>query len=91
MEELCRIRGVGPWTAHWLLIRAFDRADGFPHGDLALQRHVTAVMRGKAAPGDGVRMTGDEALEASRPWSPHRSYATTYLFAAARRVSAGGL
>ena len=85
VERLCRIRGVGPWTAHWLLVRAFDRADGFPHGDLALQRHVTALVRGEA--GTASRMSGDQALEASRRWSPYRSYVTTYLFAAARQGS----
>ena len=85
VEELCRIRGVGPWTAHWLLIRAFDRADGFPHGDLALQRHVTAVLQDGTEADAGYRMTGEEALEASRRWAPYRSYVTTYLFAAGRR------
>ena len=37
---LTAIRGVGPWTAQWLLIRALGRPDGFPHGDLALQRFL---------------------------------------------------
>ena len=86
VEELCRIRGVGPWTAHWLLIRSFDRADGFPHGDLALQRHVTALLHPGAVADSKFRMSGDEALEASMRWSPYRSYVTTYLFAAGRQA-----
>ncbi len=85
VEELCRIRGVGPWTAHWLLIRAFGRADGFPHGDLALQRHVTSLLRTRHDGGAGSKMSADEALEASLRWAPYRSYATTYLFAAGRQ------
>ena len=88
VEELCRIRGVGPWTAHWLLIRAFDRADGFPHGDLALQRHVTAILGRDSEAKGGSRMSGDEALKASLRWAPYRSYVTTYLFAAARQGAA---
>lgn len=85
VEELCRIRGVGPWTAHWLLIRAFDRADGFPHGDLALQRHVTAILCRDSETDGGSRMSGEEALEASLRWAQYRSYVTTYLFAAGRQ------
>ncbi|MDP6451838.1 MAG: DNA-3-methyladenine glycosylase 2 family protein, partial [SAR202 cluster bacterium] len=68
----------GPWTAHWMLIRAFGRPDGFPHGDLALQRFMGQLMN------DGTRMEAQAALDASTRWSPHRSYVTTYLFAAAR-------
>jgi 3-methyladenine DNA glycosylase/8-oxoguanine DNA glycosylase len=33
---------------------------------------------------DGTRMEAQAALDASTRWSPHRSYVTTYLFAAAR-------
>ncbi|MDP6665689.1 MAG: hypothetical protein QF477_16780 [SAR202 cluster bacterium] len=82
-ESLVALRGVGAWTASWLLIQALGQPDGFPHGDLALQRAM-----GKLA-GDGQRMTAAEALEYSRRWSPYRSHATTYLFAAIRQP--GGL
>lgn len=40
---LMEIRGVGPWTAHWLLIRGFGRPDAFPHGDLALRRTMGSL------------------------------------------------
>ena len=39
VSGLIALRGVGAWTAHWMLIRAYGRPDGFPHGDLALQPH----------------------------------------------------
>ena len=79
VEELVRLRGVGPWTAHWLLIRAFDRPDGFPEGDLAIQRSLGALYN------DGRRLTASEAVALSERWRPHRSYLVTYLFAAARQ------
>ena len=79
VEELVRLRGVGPWTAHWLLIRAYDRPDGFPDGDLALQRSLGALYNG------GERLSADEAVELSARWRPYRSYLVTYLFAAARQ------
>ena len=78
VEELVKLRGVGPWTAHWLLIRAYDRPDGFPEGDLAVQRSLGALYNG------GVRLTPKEAIKLSARWRPYRSFMTTYLFAAAR-------
>ncbi len=79
VEELVKLRGVGPWTAHWLLIRAFDRPDGFPEGDLAVQRSLGALYN------EGVRLTPQEAIDLSARWRPYRSYLVTYMFAAARQ------
>ena len=78
VEALVKLRGIGPWTAHWMLIRAVGRPDGFPHGDLALQRYMGQLFNG------GDHMDAQAALDASTRWSPFRSYVTTYLFAAAR-------
>lgn len=78
VRTLMSIRGVGLWTAQWLLIRALGRPDGFPHGDLALQRLLGLLVSGSPP------LSPEEALDYSRRWSPFRSYVTTYLFAAAR-------
>jgi DNA-3-methyladenine glycosylase II len=78
VKALTGIRGVGAWTAQWLLIRALGYADGFPSGDLALQRTMGLMAKG------GTPMTTQEAETYSLRWSPYRSYVTTYLFAAAR-------
>ena len=78
VETLTAMRGVGVWTAHWLLVRTLGRTDGFPHGDLALQRTLGEAVNG------GVRMTAEEALAYAERWRPYRSYVTTYLFAAIR-------
>jgi len=78
IETLTALRGVGIWSAHWLLVRTLGRPDGFPHGDLALQKTLGDVANG------GVRMTGEEALEYSLRWSPFRTYATAYIFGAIR-------
>lgn len=78
VDRLTALRGVGPWTAHWLLVRSYGHPDGFPAGDLAIQRNLGILY------GDGSRMTESAARAASERWKPHRSLATTYLFAAAR-------
>lgn len=78
IHMLTSIRGVGVWTAQWLLIHALGRPDGFPHNDLALQRTLGILLKG------GASLHPEEALEYSRRWSPFRSYVTTYLFAVVR-------
>ena len=88
-EEVVRIltgiRGVGPWTAQWLLIRGLGRPDGFPDGDLALRRTLGLVLNADSP------LSPQETREYSRRWSPYRSYATAYLFAAARSDRLVGL
>lgn len=78
VSGLLALRGVGAWTAHWMLIRAFGRPDGFPHGDLALQRMMGVLV------GDGSPMPPEDALAYSERWSPWRSWVTTYMFGAGR-------
>lgn len=78
IRMLTGLRGVGLWTAQWLLIRALGRDDGFPHDDLALCR-VLGQLLNKGEP-----LKPEEALEYSSRWSPYRSYVTAYLFAAMR-------
>ena len=78
VSGLLALRGVGAWTAHWMLIRAFGRHDGFPQGDLALQRMMGVLV------GDGAPMPPEDALAYSERWSPYRSWVTTYMFGAGR-------
>lgn len=85
VKTLVAIRGVGDWTAHWLLIRALGQPDGFPYGDLALQRGMGLLV------GDGTPMSQKDALDYSERWAPYRSYVTTYLFGAMRSKRLEGI
>ena len=76
--NLIALRGVGAWTAHWMLMRAFGRPDGFPQGDLALQRMMGVLV------GDGAPMPPEDALAYSERWAPYRSWVTAYMFGAGR-------
>ena len=78
VREVTALRGVGMWTAQWVLSRALGRPDAFPVGDLALKRIVVQLYFG------GETITDGELGEFSQRWSPHRSLATSYLFAALR-------
>ncbi len=84
ITRMVALRGVGQWTAQWVLVRALDRSDGFPIGDLALRRTVSSLYFG------GAEITDGQLLEFSHRWSPWRSYATSYLFAALRSGRVAG-
>lgn len=78
IKEVTSLRGVGTWSAQWVLSRALGRPDAFPVGDLALKRIVSQLYFG------GEAMSDAELGEFSQRWSPFRSLATSYLFAALR-------
>jgi AraC family transcriptional regulator of adaptative response / DNA-3-methyladenine glycosylase II len=67
IDRLCALPGVGPWTAHYVAMRAFHEPDAFPSGDLVLRR----------AAGDVTAKRLDEMSEAWRPW---RAYAAMHLW-----------
>ncbi len=84
VRQMVALRGVGNWTAQWVLVRALARPDGFPVGDLALRKTVAALYF------DGAEITDQQLLDFSIRWSPWRSYATSYLFAALRSGRVAG-
>ena len=78
VEKLVALRGVGMWTAQWVLIRAVGRPDALPLGDLALRRVVSRLFM------DGEDVNDAKVEEIAQRWSPYRTYATVYLFSALR-------
>ena len=78
VREVTSLRGVGMWSAQWVLSRALGRPDAFPVGDLALRRIVSQLYFGGAA------LTDSELADYSLRWAPFRSLATSYIFAALR-------
>lgn len=67
LSRLRSIRGIGPWTANYIAMRALREPDAFPSGDLVLQRHA------------GVK-SEKELLRLAEPWRPWRAYATMLLW-----------
>jgi DNA-3-methyladenine glycosylase II len=78
VSRVTQLRGVGHWTAQWVLVRALGRPDAFPSGDLALQRAISHLYF------DGAKLSAQQIEEFSQVWSPFRAYATAYLFTALR-------
>ena len=69
VEELCELRGVGPWTAHYIAMRACGERDAFPSADLGLRRAL------------GLSSARQLEERAAR-WRPWRAYAAMHLWAA---------
>ena len=78
VASMVALRGLGIWTAQWVLIRALGRPDALPLGDLALRRVVSRVYF------EGVGINDAQLGEFAQRWSPWRAYATVYLFTAMR-------
>jgi len=63
--------GIGPWTAHYIALRALGHPDAFPADDLVLQR---------AVPNDGSRMSAKTLAARSEAWRPWRAYSVIQLW-----------
>ena len=73
---LCRLDGVGVWTAEMLMLFSLQRPNVFSFGDLAIIRGLRMVYRHKAV--------NRERFEAyRRRFSPYGSVASLYLWAVA--------
>jgi len=70
VQQATALPGIGPWTAHYMALRALGMPDAFPAGDLVLQQVL----------GEGQRLS-ERATEArSQAWRPWRAYAVLHLW-----------
>ena len=67
IEELIKLPGIGPWTAHYIAMRALGWPDAFPKEDLAIRNHLGKI-------------TARQAEELSQKWRPWRSYAVMHIW-----------
>jgi AraC family transcriptional regulator of adaptative response / DNA-3-methyladenine glycosylase II len=71
VARLTRLPGVGPWTAHYVAMRALREPDAFPASDLGLRRALATPAGLPSA----------AALEArAEAWRPWRAYAAIALW-----------
>ena len=77
VDRLCRVRGIGPWTAQMFLIFNLGRPDVMPATDLGVQKGVQAVYRMRKLP------EPDQVLRRTRHLAPFRSAASWYFWRAA--------
>ncbi|MFJ4065810.1 DNA-3-methyladenine glycosylase family protein [Pseudomonas sp. NPDC089996] len=70
LADLCRLKGIGPWSAHYLALRQAGASDSLPLGDVALVKALRLLE-------------GPDAVLAQRAlaWQPWRAYAAQHLWA----------
>ena len=71
VARLDELPGIGPWTAHYIAMRALREPDAFPSGDLGLRKAMAT------ASGLPSFKEMDARAEAWRPW---RAYAALHLW-----------
>ncbi|RIK39467.1 MAG: hypothetical protein DCC58_15270 [Chloroflexi bacterium] len=68
IAELTRQRGIGRWTAEYLLMRVYGDRDAMPAGDVSLHKIIGEAVVGR-------RVTEAELRELAKPWAPWRGWA----------------
>ncbi len=73
IEELVKVKGIGPWTAEMFLIFSLKREDVFSHGDLGLKNAIKKIY--------GLTYAAKDEIEnIIIKWSPYKSYACRILW-----------
>lgn len=67
IEQLLTIPGIGPWTAHYIAMRALRWSDAFVKEDIAVRNNLGGL-------------SSKEAEKLSHTWSPWRSYAVLHIW-----------
>jgi|APTNR8051073442_1049403.scaffolds.fasta_scaffold01107_3 AraC family transcriptional regulator of adaptative response / DNA-3-methyladenine glycosylase II len=70
VARLTQLPGIGPWTAHYIAMRALRFPDAFPAADLGLRKAI----------GRGEMVTTAQAEARSEAWHPWRAYAAVALW-----------
>lgn len=71
IATLCELPGIGPWTAHYIAMRALGWPDAFPPKDIAVLNAMKNLF--------GMTLLRD-VNEAAESWRPWRSYAVLRLW-----------
>lgn len=75
-ERLLVIRGIGPWTVNYTLLRGFGWLDGSLHGDAAVRRGIQQLPGAPETVGEAFAR---DWLERFKPW---RALAAAHLWQA---------
>ena len=71
IAALCELPGIGPWTAHYIAMRALGWPDAFPPNDVAVLKAMRLLF------GTQNQRDADAQAQAWRPW---RAYAVLRLW-----------
>jgi len=74
-EQLLAVRGIGPWTVNYALLRGFGSLDGSLHGDVAVRRQLQSLL---ASP---EKISEAQARDWLAQFSPWRALVAAHLWA----------
>ena len=73
-NELCKIKGIGPWTADMFLIFRLGRTNVLPLGDIGLVNAINLHYNNKE------KFSKEKLMKFKEKWSPWCSIATWYMW-----------
>jgi len=73
-KSLIKLRGIGLWTANYLIMRSLGLKDAFPMGDVGLQNGIKLINNMDNKP------SMDELKTLKTKWHKHCAYATFYIW-----------
>ncbi len=73
VTQLTSLPGIGPWTAHYIAMRALGQPDAFPASDLGVLKALAV---------NGRLPTAREAIARAEAWRPWRAYAVIAMWSA---------
>jgi DNA-3-methyladenine glycosylase II len=74
-QQLLQVRGIGPWTINYALLRGFGWLDGSLHGDVAVRHGLQALL------GSADNIIEQQAQQWLAPFSPWRALVAAHLWA----------
>ena len=78
---LARIKGIGPWTVHYTLLRGAAHLDGSLHGDVVVRRGIQRLLGG-AEP-----VTEAQAQQWLAAFAPWRALVAAHLWASQSKAA----
>ncbi|MCQ6267682.1 DNA-3-methyladenine glycosylase [Fictibacillus sp. WQ 8-8] len=73
-KKLTSIRGIGSWSANYVIMRCLRHPDAFPAADVGLHNALKKVLGSHSKP------SLPEIIEWSQNWTGWRAYVTFYLW-----------
>ena len=73
-SELIRLRGIGNWSANYVLMKCFRHSQAFPIEDVGLHNAIKKQL------GLDKKPTIETIKKMAQPWGEWRAYATFYLW-----------
>lgn len=80
-QQLLKVKGIGPWTVNYTMLRGYGHADCSLHGDVAVRAAIAKLW------GHETRPDIAAAEEFLKQYSPHRTMAAAHLWASLNTTS----